>query len=156
MIIDKIENIGLYTGISESIANGLNILKNVDLFMAPDVRHEEQDLFYMLQKYQTIPAKEKKLEAHKKYIDIQYIAHGEEILEYSLIDNLNLIQAYDEQKDVAFYKAPDDVNKIILKEGIYCILFPHDAHNLRVQVKQPTEVLKVLVKVKISDSLPRK
>lgn len=149
MIIDKIENINLYTGISKSIAKGLNILKNVDISMATDVKHEEQDLFYMLQKYQTKPSTEKKLEAHKKYIDIQYIVSGEEILEYSLIDNLNRIQAYDEQKDVAFYQAPDDVNKIILKAGMYCILFPSDGHNLRVQVKQPTEILKVLVKVKI-------
>ena len=149
MIIDKIENIGIYTGMSEKIAKSLNILKNIDLSMPPDIKHEEHDFFYMLQKYQTGPAKEKKLEAHKNYIDIQYIVNGEEILEYSLIDNLELVQTYDEQKDVAFYKTPDDVNKIVLKSGMYCILFPNDGHNLRIQVKQPTEVLKVLVKVKV-------
>jgi YhcH/YjgK/YiaL family protein len=155
MIIDKIENVGLYTGISEKIARGLNVLKNIDLSIPPDVKHEEKDLFYMLQKYKTEATTENKLEAHKKYIDIQYVASGEEFLEYSLIDNLEIVQAYNEQKDVAFYKTPEDVNKIALKSGMFCILFPDDGHNLRIPVKQSTEVLKVLVKLKTVYSNPK-
>ena len=80
MIIDKIENASLYAGISEGLANGLAILQDVDLTKPQDVKYEEDDFFYMIQKYKTEPATEKKLEAHKQYIDIQYVVIGEEII----------------------------------------------------------------------------
>jgi len=149
MIIDKIENAKIYAGISKSIARGLDILNNIDLSLTTDVKHNEEDLFYMLQRYQTGPAKEPKIEAHKQYIDIQYVVSGEEILQYSPITDLNLVDPYNEQKDVAFYKTPANINEIILTSGMFCILFPQDGHNLRIQVNEPKAIFKVLIKVKI-------
>ena len=79
MIYDRIENIETYTAISERLAKGLRLLRTTD-FSAMEAGKYEVDgteLYYMLQCYQSKEQNDKP-EAHKKYIDIQYIVEGEE------------------------------------------------------------------------------
>ena len=77
MIYDRIENIETYTAISERLAKGLRLLRTTD-FSAMEAGKYEVDgteLYYMLQCYQSKEQNDKP-EAHKKYIDIQYIVEG--------------------------------------------------------------------------------
>jgi hypothetical protein len=41
-------------------------------------------IFALIQEYQTVPSEEKKPEAHRKYIDVQYVFQGSEIIGYGL------------------------------------------------------------------------
>lgn len=153
MIIDKLENAYLYTGLSAKIEKGLGVLKDEKLPTKKDGRYDinGDNLYYIIQRYTTKPIKEGRLEAHKKYIDIQFAASGEEVIGHSFPGQLDIQEPYDEAKDVVFYKVPDKINTVKLSKGMFCILFPQDGHMPCCQLAGPCEVLKVVVKVKIND-----
>ena len=69
-----------------------------------------------------------RLEAHKKYIDIQFSLHGEDRIGWSpLSECTNVEQAYDSNNDVELYTdTPKDW--FLLRDATFCVLFPQDAH----------------------------
>lgn len=153
MVVDKLENANLYAGLSVKIKRGLEVLKGEKLSAKKDGRYEidGDELYYMVQHYTTKPIKEGRLEAHKKYIDIQFAASGEEMIGYCLVGRLNVEEPYDEAKDVVFYKVPEKINTVKLSEGMFCILFPQDGHMPGCHLDGPSRILKVVVKVKIDE-----
>jgi YhcH/YjgK/YiaL family protein len=150
MIVDKIENSKLYAGLSARLAKALEVLKKEDFSKKADGRYDidGSNLYYLVQRYQTKPADQCKLEAHKDYIDIQFVSAGEEILAYTPIDNLEIATPYNKEKDIIFYKTPVNISSIVLTASIFCVLFPDDAHMPKCQLKSPSEVLKIVVKIK--------
>jgi YhcH/YjgK/YiaL family protein len=42
-------------------------------------------------------------ESHKKYIDIQYVIKGEELIGLTTLDKVAVRDPYSEEKDIAFY-----------------------------------------------------
>jgi YhcH/YjgK/YiaL family protein len=152
MIVDKIENAHLYANLSENITKALEILKNTDFAEKTDGRYDVDgdNLYYFAQRYTTKPANQCKLEAHKNYIDIQFVADGRELLGYCPLENLEIKEPYNQAKDVALYKVPDRITLINLAPGMFCALFPQDAHMPKCQLDVPSNVLKVVVKVKIN------
>ncbi len=151
MVIDRLENAYLYAGLSAKIKKGLEVLKDKKLSAKKDGRYDVDgdNLYYIIQRYTTKPIKEGRIEAHRKYIDIQFAARGEEMIGHSLLEQLDIEKPYDETKDVAFYKVPEKINTVRLNEGMFCILFPQDGHMPCCQVDGARQVLKVVVKVKI-------
>jgi biofilm protein TabA len=153
MVIDKLENAHLYAGLSAKIKRGLEVLKDKKLSAKKDGRYEVDgdNLYYIVQRYTTKPVEEGRLEAHKKYIDIQFAAEGEEMIGHSELSQLNVDTPYDEAKDVVFYEAPEKINTIKLSKEMFCILFPQDGHMPGCQLDGPSKIVKVVVKVKIDD-----
>ena len=153
MVIDKLENAYLYAGLSAKIKRGLEVLKDGKLSTKKDGRYEVDgdNLYYIVQRYTTKPIKEGRLEAHKKYIDIQFAAEGEEMIGHCSLGQLNVEEPYDEAKDVVFYETPEKINTVKLSKEMFCILFPQDGHMPGCQLTGPSEVLKAVVKVKIGD-----
>lgn len=150
MIIDKLENARLYAGISKKIAKGLAILKEMDFCKQEDGKYEVNDnLFYIVQRYKSKPFAECRLEAHRKHIDIQYLVAGDEFIGYAPFEGLKIKQKYEDKKDVGFYKVPDKISMVELMAGMFCILFPHDAHMPCIQFDGPMDILKVVVKVRM-------
>jgi len=151
MIVDKIENAHLYGNISENIVKALETLKELDPAELSDGRHDVDgdNVFLISQHYETKPFRQGKLEAHRKYIDIQFLAAGQELLGYAPAGNLETDQPYSEEKDVVFYKVPDRISSIVLTPGLFCILFPHDTHMPGCQLNAPSSVHKVVIKVKL-------
>jgi YhcH/YjgK/YiaL family protein len=152
MVIDKLENAYLYTSLSAKIGKGFEVLKDKKLSTKKDGRYDinGDNLYYIIQRYTTKPIKEGRLEAHKKYIDIQFVASGEEVIGHSFPGQLNIQEPYDEAKDVVFYKVPDEINTVKLSKGMFCILFPQDGHMPGCQLNGPSNVVKVVVKLKIN------
>jgi len=77
----------------------------------------------------TKPAEEGQFEAHRKYIDVMIMIDGEEMIYVKEVNRLKEItQPYDEEKDILFAKPETDGTAVRLKPGMFCILFPQDAH----------------------------
>ncbi|MDH4240222.1 MAG: YhcH/YjgK/YiaL family protein [Phycisphaerae bacterium] len=153
MIVDKLENAHLYARLSDKINIAFGILKDKKLSLKKEGRYEidGKNLYYTVQHYTTKPVSEGKLEAHEKYIDIQLVTSGEEFIGYTLLDQVEIEKPYDELNDILFYKVPDEVNTVKLCKGMFCILFPQDKHMPGCYVKEPTEVCKIVVKVRMRD-----
>ena len=152
MIVDKIENAGLYSSLSEDIAKALQALRRINPAELTDGRHDIDGdrLYFVSQHYETKPFRQGKLEAHRRYIDIQAVVAGRELLGYAPLGDLETAQPYDETKDVVFYKVPEEISSIVLTPGLFCILFPEDAHMPGCALETPSGVHKVVVKVRIN------
>lgn len=64
-------------------------------------------------------------EGHKKYIDIQFVLSGIEIMGFSQ-QVLNIITPYDSEKDILIVQS--NLNFVTLKKGDFAIFFPNDYH----------------------------
>ena len=146
MIYDKIENIQTYCGISDRLSAALHALRNADFSSLEDGRHAiDGDNIYMnISTYETKPANEHP-EAHKKYIDIQYLISGEELIGVSCLDEMTGEISSNPDNDVALYNGSTTPLKI--GNGYFMVLFPQDAHAPGIACGTPAKVRKAVVKV---------
>jgi YhcH/YjgK/YiaL family protein len=151
MILDQIDNAHLYTGLNPGFAKAFEILKDKTLAKKEDGKYplDCEKISYTIQRYITKPLNEGKLEAHRKYIDIQFLLTGVAILGYAPLKGLSVAEEYNPVKDIAFFNTPNEITKVKLEPGLFCILFPSDAHLPCRQLPGPTEVRKVVIKVKV-------
>ena len=149
MIIDSIENSILYDGLGTGINTALNYLKETNFEKLEIGRYELDgtDVYATVSHYKTKPIDEGKWEAHIKYIDVQFIASGTELIGYSFVKNMKRKTDYNPEKDVRFFEG--DGQWVKVEKGTFIILFPSDAHMPGIKVKDPEDVIKVVVKVKI-------
>ncbi len=147
MIFDTLENIKNYEGLG-SVYTALKFLNETDLTKMELGRYELQgdDIFYMVQRYETDPDKTVS-EAHKKYIDIQFMVDGEEIIGVAPISCEKTETEAKPQNDVWFYNCKTE--PLTLIKNSFMVLYPNDLHCPGVAVKEPLSCLKVVVKVKV-------
>ena len=101
------------------------------------------EVFFNLQEYETKSVQ--KLEAHKKYIDIQVVVTGEEYMGYTNFENTTIIEQYDESKDVMFLDG--SVDKLLATNKNFLIFYPEDAHMPALSVNEPKLVKKAIFKI---------
>ncbi|NJD03521.1 MAG: DUF386 domain-containing protein [Ruminiclostridium sp.] len=150
MIVDSIENAGQYYCIGTRIEKALRYLKETDFSTMKPGRYEIEgsNIYVLLLEYDTKPVVEGKWEAHRKYIDVQYMEEGAELLGYSLLSNLEVIREYNAEDDYALLKGKGDM--ITLNSGTFAILYPADAHMPGMELGAPKPVIKVVVKILIA------
>jgi len=148
MIIDKIENLSMYTSLSERLAKGIDYINKSD-FSKIDLgtyKIDGDDVFAMVQEYETKEIENCKLEGHNHFIDIQYIVEGEEYIGYLPKTDQELIEKK-EKGDCAFYKGKPTLFKF--EPSVVGIFFPDDLHMPCVGLNQISKVRKVVVKVRL-------
>jgi len=148
MVIDKIENSNLYAGLSGNIAKAFAYINGTDLHSIASGKYEidNDDVFAIVMEYDTKDISECKLEGHFKYIDVQYIISGAELIGItSLINQIPYIRK--DEDDYAFYECETDLIK--LDAGRFALFFPDDLHRPCIKVNQISRVKKVVVKVRI-------
>ena len=108
------------------------------------------DMFACVMSYETRSIQEAKLEAHRKYIDIQMTLVGAERIDWFPLENLEVKTPYDDT-DFEFYHRPGDAPiHIDNHPGNFAVLFPDDAHMPQLVVGDaPKIVKKVVVKVRL-------
>ena len=87
------------------------------------------------------------LEAHRKFLDIQYIVKGKEVVGWAPVDTLTLDGEFNETKDVGMYAGNCDYMNIA--EGYCYVVFPEDAHMPGSHLEQPNEYTKMVVKLAV-------
>lgn len=148
MIFDTLQNVDNYKGLGR-VYTALKFLSETDFSKIDLGRYEIQgnDIFYMVQSYDTDPSKTIS-EAHKKYIDIQYMVEGEEIIGVTDISTEKELVEAKEENDVWFYNCKTE--PLVLSEGKYMVLYPNDLHCPGVATKgEALTCRKVVVKVKV-------
>lgn len=107
------------------------------------------DFYFMIQEYETKPAENCRLETHNCYADIQWIISGEEEIDTVSRTGLETDEEYDEKRDVAFWKEPEEMCQSILTTGSYAVLPPSIAHKPQMRAgKEACHVKKCVAKVK--------
>lgn len=148
MICDQLCNSAVYEVMSPALAKAFQYLKTVNLDNLPGSRYEidGDNIFAFSSAYETLPAAERKLEAHHDYLDIQYMVAGEESMGYIPTEGLEEEAPY--KPDIVFYNTDQDV-LIPAQAGTFMIFFPQDGHRPGCTWKAPSQVTKVVVKVAV-------
>jgi len=152
MILDTFKNIKLYSGLGNRFSQAIDFLCETDFsnFKPGKIFIDGKNIFAMLNEYQTKNVSDCKLEAHKKYIDIQYIISGEELIGFATLKNQKILEEYDDEKDVVFFDDDVEVDLLKLKAGMFTVFFPDDLHKPCVKVNELADkVQKIVVKIKI-------
>lgn len=147
MIIDIIQNAGLYQGLSPAIRKALGYLASTDFSKIEPGRVdvEGDTVFALVQKYDTKPRDNGVWEAHRRYIDVQYIASGIEAMGYAPLDSLSETQPYSAEKDFLLLAGQGDF--VTARAGMFVIFYPKDAHMPCLAHGNSVPVLKVVMKV---------
>lgn len=150
MIYDKIDNLDTYSTLSEDIRIGLEYLRDVDLDVENGMYELSHRVKAIVSEYTTKEVNGNGYEAHREYIDIQYIISGEEVVRCLPLEYLKVVKAYNKDIDAAFYAETGiKPQELMLGNGYFAIFFPQDGHMPQLCVHEPEKVKKVVVKVKI-------
>ena len=98
--------------------------------------------------YETIPQEESFFEAHRRYLDIHIMVEGEERMDVNRPEDLTLTEAQ-EGNDFYAYQG-ESWHSAVLRPGAFLVVFPGDAHRIKVQVDGPRTVSKAVFKVCIA------
>lgn len=151
MIYDKLDHIETYKGLSEDLYLGLEFLKNATSIINNGVHELNPRVKAIISEYETRKVNENGFEAHRKFIDIQYVLHGTEKVCCLTIDNLQENSPYNEEIDAAFLTSDKAPLEMEIGNGSFAIFFPQDGHMPCLCVDEPTKVKKVVVKIKIDE-----
>lgn len=148
MIIDQVPNAALYRGLSPLMAAAMDELLKGELPRRADGRYELRGdrLVAIVQTYPTKPRSQGAWETHRKYIDVQWMLQGEELMGYGPVDELKVAQVYDSQKDVMFHEG-EGRGFVRVSAGMFVIFHPHDAHMPSLTAQTPSTVRKIVLKV---------
>jgi YhcH/YjgK/YiaL family protein len=151
MIADNMQNCALYYGVHRNFEKAFAFIKTATAENYPVGRYEidGDNLFALVQEYNTRLAADAKFEGHNRYIDIQYIISGTEAMKFADIAKMTVKVPYNETKDVTFYE-DTDTSAVIVQDGEYAIFFPHDIHMPCLSLNEtPAPARKIVVKVKL-------
>jgi len=148
MIIDQLKNASSYFDISKNIGAALCYLRDTDLSKIEPGRYEidGSNIYAMMQKYETKSKESGIWEAHRHYIDVQYIIKGTELIGYANIEYLKDGE-YDDVKDML--PLYGDGVYFEVNAGTFVILMPQDAHMPGIAVSTTQSVEKIVLKVRV-------
>ena len=97
--------------------------------------------------YQTISDEESFFEAHEKFLDIHLMLSGSERVE---IASPKALTQFDSQPENDFYAyRGQGTHKLVLAPGDFLVVWPDDAHKIKMMLEHPETVTKAVFKVKI-------
>ena len=89
-----------------------------------------------------------RFEAHRKYIDIQYVVIGREKMSVAPLSSKGaVLEPYDDARDIEFLSVDHSSSYIATPEKFF-IFFPSDIHRPGVMTDSSSMVRKIVVKVK--------
>ena len=149
MICENINNTKNYSSINKNFEKAFEFLKNNDLTELTVGKYEIQgeEIFALVQEYITKNEEEKNWESHEKYIDIQLIVEGKEIMGYAKVGDLEVKEDSRPEKDFITYKETLMGSNIKFTKDDYVIFFPEDAHKPCCALGECSKVKKIVVKV---------
>lgn len=152
MIYDCIKNIGLYKGISARLDRALDHIESLadagSSFKDGRSDIDGENIFAVSSSYETQKADTKRHEAHRKYIDLQYMHEGVEKINVASYVDIEKEDPYDGVNDIYFADAPDKC-VILMKKGDFAVFFPTDLHKPGIAAEEPSNVKKVVVKIRV-------
>ncbi|MDB4949521.1 MAG: hypothetical protein JWM27_2170 [Gemmatimonadetes bacterium] len=150
MILGSLADSAVHEALGTGIAAGFRWLRAFDAAI-PDGRHaiEGDDVFALVSSYHTGPSTEKRFEAHRAHLDIQYVASGTERVLHAPLGSLRSVQPYSAPDDVEFFADPPQSSSFLLGTGDFAIFHPGDAHKPGCMAGGRHAVRKVVVKVRL-------
>ena len=129
-------------GLEEAIARA-DALENYDPATVPLSGSNK----ILVQQLTTKPWATSQLEAHREFLDIQYIVKGKEVVGWAPVDTLTPADEFNTAKDKGMYTGKNYPLEI---EAGYCyVVYPEDAHAPGTYLEESGNVTKLVIKLKV-------
>lgn len=148
MIVDVLKNKELYYGIHKNMKPAMEFIEKAVAENLEVGRYEldGKNLYALVQEYDS--KTDAKWEYHRKYIDIQFIVSGKEIITWDNIKNVPDGVEYNEEKDIAKFDM-DGGTDVVMEAGYYNILYPQDLHQPGRVFDKVEPIKKIVVKIAV-------
>lgn len=149
MIYAKNSDALTYRGIHPNLDMALERITKEFLSSVGEERVEIKgsDVYATRFTYETIPEEESFFEAHKNYLDIHLMLEGSERVEIAPPETLTEFDRV-EANDFYAYRGEGQY-RLVLSPGDFLVVFPNDAHKIKMHVDGPETVTKAVFKVRI-------
>jgi len=149
MIIDCIDNASFYYGVNKRLIRAFKFLREENLVDMEPGKYEMDgsNIYALLQSYETKPEEKGAWEAHRRYIDIQYLVSGTERMGCANLEAMTVCREYTEAEDCLLLKGKG--NFFLLEPKNFVVFMPQDVHMPGLAATNPQTVKKVVVKVRI-------
>ena len=150
MVIDKLDNIDIYKGLSNDIYEGLKFIKTANKNIEVGNYFINERVKAIVSEYETIENFTRGYEAHLHVIDIQYPIIGLERIKWSPINEMKVNIPYEAENDRTFYKEPHNQGTHVdIGNGFFAIMFPNDGHSPQHFINKAEVIKKITIKVSI-------
>ncbi len=107
-------------------------------------------VFAIEQVYRTKSRTEGRFESHRRYIDVQVVVSGAEVMEVADISRLPADMAYDGERDLIFYRDPAVAAVLPFQAGEGAVFFPVDGHKPSLSPEAGSQLVrKTVVKIPV-------
>ena len=151
MILDTLDQSKKYNGLHPLFSKAFEFLHETNFEELALGKHElvKDQLFAIFMEYDTKESTDGTLEAHKKFIDIQAVIAGQEVMEVSKLGIHATTKPYNPENDLEFFEG-EGQTKLLVDEGQFAVFFPEDVHKPNIKVDHPQIVKKVVMKVLVN------
>lgn len=150
MILDSLSQMERYIRWMPSLKPGFGFIAAQARATLAEGRHEidGERAYALVAKYETRDYESAEPEAHRRYLDIQYLISGKETIYWTPLDETgDVTKPYDSTRDITFFARNERSRPIELAAGHFTIFFPDDAHEPNCHAGHPAPVHKVVVKI---------
>lgn len=150
MIYDHISNLANYKSVSKNIGKFVDYIKQHDITVyEPGVYEIDEDIFFTVKTYEPRLPESAGWETHKKFIDIQYVIEGKELMGVAPSSILTVKEPYNDEQDKMTYLPTDKEATLKLWPGMFALLLPQDAHHPTLIDGEVTLNKKAVVKIRL-------
>jgi biofilm protein TabA len=149
MIIDTLDNASRYYMLHPSMEQAFDFLDDVTADSFPEGKNEivGDHLFGNGMVRDTKEYDESIWESHRKYLDIHFLAEGDEKIFFAAEEDMKEVKPYDVEKDITVFEGKG-VEIFVPKNG-FVIFFPGEIHKALVHGEKPNKVKKMVLKLGI-------
>lgn len=116
-----------------------NMSRRVDL--------DGNNVYVMVSDYNSKEKSETSYEVHKKYVDIQYVAVGEELMGKATLGQVGeFTRPFNESGDIGYF-AYEDGDYFLANPGTFFIFFPDEVHRPSIKVNESIPIKRIVVKI---------
>lgn len=150
MIYTDMKQLKRYRGLNSHLDTAIAYLEETGIDgLVPGRNEVDGDNVYINRfRYTTMAVEQAAFEAHEVYADIHLLESGRELIGVTPIDALE-ITGTDRESDNVECSGPVEA-MVPMEPGKVLIVFPEDAHMVKIQAGEPVNVEKAVVKVRMN------
>lgn len=146
MIVCPWKDLGRYAPIIPGLEEAMNVVAGLTT-MEPATYPLSGGGKVMVQQGTTKSNVGMEIEAHRNFLDIQYIVKGQETVGWAPLETLTPSGEYNPAKDKGMYTGHCDY--MVIGEGYCYVVYPEDGHMPGVHLDTPSEYQKIVVKLAV-------
>jgi biofilm protein TabA len=138
--------------VEELLRDGSPAAARIRTIVAGDSERVElgDGVFAIEQAYETKLRADGFFESHQKYIDVQTVVVGEELMEVADVARMGVRQPYNAERDLIIYDDNTEASLLRVYPGQVAIFFPSDVHMPTLRIRSaPVLVRKSVVKIPV-------